>query len=86
MPWLISMEVKFLREKKNSHNMEVVHTLREGNPPSIFFTNYVFHFVGTCSRIQILSSFQDIPQKAKAVDHLEKANITYLRTTRIQNA
>lgn len=82
MSWLISLDVKYIKEQMGIYNMEVVHALIKGNSMTVFFTNYVVNFVGTDTNSQSFYNFKDISKKAKANVQLEKANI---RTRKIQN-
>lgn len=47
VPWLITLDVSYIKSLLMNREVEVVHTYREGNTLADFFTNYAFDFAGT---------------------------------------
>lgn len=77
VPWKISLDVGHIKGLVLNHEVLVVHTFREGNSLTIFFTNYVFDFAGTHKRQ--FFNMQEIPLQAQAIIKLDKDNVPNLR-------
>lgn len=61
----------------------MVHTFREGNQLTGFFTNYAINFVGT--EVQKFNDVPEIPQQPKSIIQLEKSHTPNIRVKKIQN-
>lgn len=48
IPWNVSMEVKKIKEWMRYGNIQISHTLKEGNQVADFSANVFFCFAGTC--------------------------------------
>lgn len=47
VPWVISLEIRRIKSLIENVEVEVEHTLREGNKLADYFANLVFYFAGT---------------------------------------
>lgn len=63
--------------------MEVKHVLREGNKVADFFTNLIFSFAGTESKI--FQSFQEVSKEGKSLIIIDEKQVANIRITKCQN-
>lgn len=79
-PWSISLVVQSIKEWRSKENVQIKHTLREGNQLGDFLTNKFVDFAGT----NHYYSFQDLPAGAKKILNSDKQQIANIRLRAIQ--
>lgn len=79
-PWKIVMLIKRIRNYMKGGQLQITHTLREGNALADFLTNKCFSFAGT----QAYKSFAELPQEAKGIAILDKQQVPQLRIKRMK--
>lgn len=79
--WSVSIIVNSIKELMRVITVRVVHSLREGNTLSDFFTNLVFDFTGEVH----FNSFSEVPVVARRIINLDKAGTTQVRRSDLQS-
>lgn len=77
------MKAKKINSLRNYKEMEVQHTLREGNKVANYFTNLIFSFAGTKNiNFQFI---QQVPKRGRALLVMDTNQVSYIRILKMQN-
>lgn len=83
VPWIISADIREIKEVMVNKQVTVVHTFREGNSLTDFLANLVVNFAAAES-IQF-NYIEELPAQAKSILHLDKKGTPNIRFKKGKN-